>query len=32
MKRPVPTKNMYSDNAKVLVKLIETINEKNIIS
>ena len=32
MKRPVPTKKMYSDNAKVLVKLIETINEKNIIS
>ena len=32
MNRPVPNKEMYSDNAKVLVDLIETINEKNIIS
>ena len=31
-KRPVPTKQMYSDNINILVKMIKAINEKNIIS
>ena len=30
--RPVPTKQMYSDNLNILVNMIKAINEKNIIS
>ena len=30
--RPVPTKQMYSDNLNILVNMIKVINEKDIIS
>ena len=32
MNRPVPTKQMYSDNINILVNMIKAINEKDIIS
>ena len=32
MNRPVPTKQLYSDNINILVSMIKAINEKNIIS
>ena len=32
MRRPVPTKEMYSDNLNILINMIRAINEKDIIS